>query len=226
MAKSSEYDIQQALRAWKRGDFQIKRKCAKAFNVNYETFRARLRGRASKATVPKSNGRLTREEENALLRFMLSLDESGIQGTLKTVRSTAMDILRRRPGQVGEPEPISAVWPRRFMKRHANQITLQRDVVQELDRVAAEDPVEIVGVILVGQIGQLGRNLAILHRTAGAGQDVGLYSEDPHLTAAVMTDDPIGRRVHEEGWGALLSGRSNTTGRRDCRQSRLEPRTR
>jgi hypothetical protein len=41
-----------------------------------------------------------------------------------------------------------------------------------------------------------------------------------------VADDPIGRRVHEEGWGALLSGRSNTTGRRDCRQSRLEPRTR
>ena len=90
----------------------------------------------------------------------------------------------------------------------------------------AEDPVEIVGVILVGQIGQLGRNLAILHRTAGAGQDVGLYSEDPDFTTTVVADDPIGRRVHEEGWGALLSGRSTTTGRRDCRQSRLEPRTR
>ena len=90
----------------------------------------------------------------------------------------------------------------------------------------AQDPVEIVGVILVGQISEVEWDLAILHRTAGAGQDVGLYSEDPHLTAAVMTDDPIGRRVHEDGRGALLSGRSTTTGRRDCRQSRLEPRTR
>jgi len=90
----------------------------------------------------------------------------------------------------------------------------------------AQYPVEIVGVILVGQISEVEWDLAILHRTAGAGEDVELHTEDPDFTTTVVADDPIGRRVHEEGWGALLSGRSNTTGRRDCRQSRLEPRTR
>ena len=67
-------------------------------NVNYESFQRRLTGGKSKAAAaPKHNGRLTQQEKNALVLFMLSLNAVGIGGTLKTVRTTAINIHRRRP---------------------------------------------------------------------------------------------------------------------------------
>ena len=74
---------------------------------------------------------------------MLSLDAIGIQGTLKTVQSTAIRILRQRPNQDKESLPISKVWALRFLKRFKKRVTFQRDTVQELDRIACEDPIEL-----------------------------------------------------------------------------------
>src|SRR5205814_1617765 len=39
--------------------------------------------------------------------------------------------------------PVSNRWKSRFMRKHRDKLRLQRDTVKELDRAAAEDPVEL-----------------------------------------------------------------------------------
>jgi hypothetical protein len=114
--KSSQYAMDEAIRAWKRGDYQIKRRCVEAFQINYDTFNARLAGRQPRRDRRPPNCRLTPIEESAVIRFMLSLDAVGIGGGLRTIASTAMHILRQRPNCEKDPDPITTGGPPVFVR--------------------------------------------------------------------------------------------------------------
>src|SRR5437763_10571530 len=78
----------------------------------------------------------------------------------------------------------------------------------------AEDPLEVVGMILVEQIARLRRHLARGQGAEGAGERVGLDPEDPDLPAAVVAHDAVAGRVHRAGRVRSGSERS-ATGRSD-----------
>ena len=138
----SEDKIQEAVAKWKHGNYAVKASFAREMDVDYQLFISRLGGRKSKHDTRPSNNRLTISEENAVLHFLLFLDDCGIPATSKILISTAMDVLRRRPDAL-EPMPLDRQWARRFLEKHKEALTIQRDTVQELDRVAAEDPAVI-----------------------------------------------------------------------------------
>ena len=152
------------------------------------------------------------KRKKALVRFLGSLDDVGIQGSLKTVRTTtAMSILRCREGQVHEPKPISAAWPTRFLKQYRNQLTLQRDVVQELDLVAAEDPVDIRAWFndLKSKYDRLCLKLADVYNVDEIGFQMGI-GKPQHVVTRALPAAKVGKQRKRRNRKQISSSKNTT----------------
>jgi hypothetical protein len=139
---TNETRLSNAITQWKRGIFTTKRQCAAVCAVSYNLLIARLSGRTSRHERKPVNKRLTPQEENAVIAFMLRLDTAGIQGNVRTIETCANTLIKSRITGPLEtpPQPLGSKWATRFLDAHKDEISLQRDTIKELDRAAAEDP--------------------------------------------------------------------------------------
>jgi hypothetical protein len=134
-----EIRLAEAVDAWNRGTFKKKIDCARAFDVKYKLFLHRLNGRLSRHERQPLNYRLESHEEEAILQFLETLANLGIHGSSHTIETLANHLLQLRD----EKRQVGRNWTKRFFTRHAERIGLQRDSIKEIDRAAAEDPVEL-----------------------------------------------------------------------------------
>jgi hypothetical protein len=175
-----------AIDAFNRGEFKSKRAAASHFDVPYRLFVNRHAGRRTRQEKEAPNKRLTDEEEQAVINFMLSLDSNEIRGTARTIETTAMHLLNRRPRSQSDPDPapLGNTWVSRFMARHANELMFQRDSPKELDRAAAEDPVAIKSWFdkLKGKIDRCGIQRRDIYNVDEAGFRIGIGRRERVVT--------------------------------------------
>ena len=175
-----------AIDAFNHGEFKTKRAAASQFDVPYRLFVNRLAGRGTRQDKDAPNKRLTDEEERAVINFMLSLDANQLRGTARTIETTAMHLLYRRPRSPHDPEPapLGNTWVSRFMARHADELMFQRDSPKELERAAAEDPEAIRSWFnaLKGKIDRCGIQPRDMYNVDEAGFRIGIGKRERVVT--------------------------------------------
>ena len=110
-----------------------------------DTFCHRLAGHSSREDRDGPGKHLHPDEEQAIINFMLMLDSISINGTLRTIETMAISLIKNRSVSGSEIElpTLGKSWAARFTIRHRDILMLQTGSVKELDRTAAENPVVI-----------------------------------------------------------------------------------
>jgi Tc5 transposase DNA-binding domain len=119
---TNETRLSDAIKQWERGIFTTKRQCAAICAVSYNLLVARLSGRKSRCERKPVNKRLTPQEENAILAFMLRLDTAGIQGNVRTIETCANTLIKSRiTGPLeSPPQPLGSKWATRFLETYTH----------------------------------------------------------------------------------------------------------
>jgi len=129
-----------AVNAIKKSQVSSIRKAAKLYNVPEATLRHRLSGRASRTDSRANSHKLSQNEEQTLVQWILSMDARGYSPKISAVRDAALLLLAAR---VGKPNAlISKNWPSNFVKR---QPALKAKWTRKYDykRAKCEDPATI-----------------------------------------------------------------------------------
>ncbi|KAL6169836.1 hypothetical protein ACJQWK_04830 [Exserohilum turcicum] len=87
-------------------------------NVPISTLIHRRLGRRSRAEQAQSQQYLTREEEKALVKFLLLMSSLGQPVRVKYLRSLAFSIARQRSTKSESIKRLGKNWLRAFEKRH------------------------------------------------------------------------------------------------------------
>ena len=88
--------LQLALRAYNSGQFRSHRATAVAFNVKHYTLSERARGILFRLKIPANCLKLTRTEEQTIVRYILNLDSRGFAPRLCEVADIADKLLTAR----------------------------------------------------------------------------------------------------------------------------------
>lgn len=108
----NEADILLAISAIDHNQIQSERRAASTFNVVRSTLQNRRAGIKPRRDCEANSKKLSKLEEEAIVRHILDLDSRGFPPTLDAVRDMANQLLAARgAGQVGRD------WPRNFVKR-------------------------------------------------------------------------------------------------------------
>ncbi|KAK3216205.1 hypothetical protein GRF29_8g2550851 [Pseudopithomyces chartarum] len=99
-------------------------------NVPISTLIHRRRGRRSREEQAQGQQYLTREEERALVKFLLLMSSLGQPVRIKYLRSLAFSIARQRSTKNKSIKRPGKNWPRAFEKRHPE---LQARRVRSID---------------------------------------------------------------------------------------------
>jgi hypothetical protein len=126
-----------ALQAFQKGQVKSIRAAAKLFSIPYTTLHARHAGRSLRADTRANNHKLTQNEEDVLVEWILSMDSRGAAPRLSTVREMANILLAERGST-----PLSTVginWPTNFVKRH-KELCIRFSRRYDYQRAQNEDP--------------------------------------------------------------------------------------
>ena len=112
---SREERIQLAITRWKESDGTIsKSKIAKEHNVATQTLFDRIKGKKARSASHENQQRLTIEEEQVLLGWILGLQAGGWSTRVAQIRRMAQEILTTK----GDSKPIGVNWTQKFLSRH------------------------------------------------------------------------------------------------------------
>ena len=109
------------------------RQAAKIYGVPEATLRHRMNGRTSKPDSRNARRKLTDSEEEAIVRYILDLDERGFPPRITGVEDMANLLLEKRGGgRVGQK------WARRFI-RQLEELKTRFNRVYDIQRALCED---------------------------------------------------------------------------------------
>jgi hypothetical protein len=127
-----------ALSAFQSNEFKSLRSAAQAFNVPRRTLSYRHGGRRSIDDRRNARHKLTRTEEQTIVRYILDLDSRGFAPRLCEVADMADKLLGARGG-----EPVGKHWAERFVTR-SDELKMAFSRAKDRQRILQEDP-EIIG---------------------------------------------------------------------------------
>ncbi|KAH7551114.1 hypothetical protein BM1_09988 [Bipolaris maydis] len=99
-----------AVQAYRTGQFKSIRRAAAAYNVHHQQISRRLQGITFRPTTQPNRQKLTKSEEQTIVRYILNLDSRGFAPRLCEVADMAEKLLRVRDGQ-----PLGKNWAERFV---------------------------------------------------------------------------------------------------------------
>jgi hypothetical protein len=100
-----------AIQALERGQFKSERQAAMAYDINRYSLQRRRQGMASREDCRANNKKLTLQEEEALVRYIVDLIDRGYPPRVKFVGDLANLILQKRG-----VNPTGINWPSTFIK--------------------------------------------------------------------------------------------------------------
>jgi hypothetical protein len=100
---NQESRIQLAIKAFQNGEIPTIREAARVFEVPNTTLQRRIDGRQFRKDMRANGHKLTPEEEQSLLQWILSMDTRGSAPRPSMVRDMANILLRERDGQLVDP---------------------------------------------------------------------------------------------------------------------------
>jgi hypothetical protein len=136
---SLEARILLALQALNQGQFLSSRAAAAAYNVSKSTLNTRRAGVASRRDIAPNSMKLTKLEEEVIVKAILDLDLRGYPPTYLRVRGQANLLLTARGG--GE---VGINWPANFVRRrpelatrYNRRLDYQRALCENRDTITA-----------------------------------------------------------------------------------------
>lgn len=116
---------------------------ARENNLPYRKLLARWHGTPSKLEQDPRGRKLNEEQEQALIRFIDSMDEKGLCIRKPMVTDAANSILKlSHEGPLFKTPVVGPNWTKRFLERHP-EFTVQRQKTLDLNRKMAHDPLTI-----------------------------------------------------------------------------------
>jgi hypothetical protein len=126
--------VQLALQAFNSGQFRRHRAAAEAFNVQRRTLDNRAKGMPFCADTTPNRLKLTRNEEQTIVQYILDLDSRGFAPQLCEVADMAEKVLSVRGG-----EPVGKHWAARFVTRQPT-LKMAFNRAKDRQRILQEDP--------------------------------------------------------------------------------------
>jgi hypothetical protein len=134
---SCEADIHLAILALNANQIQTERRAAAMFEVSRATLHRRRNGKPARRDCQPNSKKLTQQEEEVIVKYILDLDLRGFSPTYAAVRDMADKLLLARDGC-----PVGRDWPRNFVKR-TDSLTTRFNRPYDRQRALCEDPVLI-----------------------------------------------------------------------------------
>ena len=126
-----------ALNALKNNQITSRRAAASLFDVPESTIRDRMNGITSRADIRANNHKLTQNEEDSLVQWILSMDSRGAAPRPSTVREMANILLTARGST---PSPVVGKnWSTNFIKRR-EELCTRFSKRYDYQRAQNEDP--------------------------------------------------------------------------------------
>jgi hypothetical protein len=117
------------------------RQAARLYSIPETTLRERIRGTLPQATANAQKRKLHPTEAQALVRWILDLDQRGFPPYIIDVRRMADHLLAAR-GQDPPPQPVGKCWVSRFIKTQP-ELQTKWDRKLHSQRALCQDPVKI-----------------------------------------------------------------------------------
>jgi len=133
----NEDDILLAISALEKRQVRNVREAAATYNVPESTLRDQLAGMPARRDCQPTSKKLTKPEEEAIIRHILNLNSRGFPPSLTAVRVVANKLLAKRGA-----EPVGRLWPHNFVKR-TERLTTRFNQLYDKQRAKCKDPVEI-----------------------------------------------------------------------------------
>jgi hypothetical protein len=111
---SRETAIELAIQDYYAGVYKSQRAAAKAYGVPRTTFQDRLKGKPNRATAHQHQQRLSPEQEEFLVQWILDEDARACPPSHARAREMATQILRMN----GDYDPIGKLWLLHFIRRN------------------------------------------------------------------------------------------------------------
>ena len=132
--------LQLANKAIQDGIFNSIREAARAYDVPHSTLTRRVQGIAPKRGTPAATRKLTQQEEDVLVRWILDMDSRGYAPRVGDVSRKANILLTERVrGTLTIPSTVGANWATKFVHRRPE---LRSDYLRKKDsqRALCENP--------------------------------------------------------------------------------------
>ena len=133
----NEANLLLAIAALNRGQIKSVAQAAATFKVPRTTLRARRAGIAMRRDCQPSLKKLTKLEEEVIVRYILDLDSRGFAPSYAAVRDMADKLLTARGAT-----PVGKLWPHTFVRR-TEALTTRFNRPYDYQRALCEDPVII-----------------------------------------------------------------------------------
>nr|POF17747.1 pogo transposable element with znf domain [Quercus suber] len=201
---SNEGAVVLAMSAFRSGQFKSVRATAQAYNISKTTLLRRINGHPSKEDYTPENKRLSLVEEEAIIQWILRLDNQGLCPTVAIVKQMADSICTARGSQ-----PVGKNWTTNFVRRTpALKIRINR--VYDCQRKQCED------IQLIQEWFQLVRNTVTQHGIVPAdiynfdetGFQMGQIATSRVVTSAERQGKPKQIRPTGAEWVTLIQGAS------------------
>jgi hypothetical protein len=134
---SNKADVQLAFSSLNAGQIQSNRRAATIFNVPRTTLGDRRAGKPARRDCQPNSKKLSQQEEEVIVRYIIDLDTRGFAPTYAAVRDMADKLLAAR-GACG----VGVHWPRNFVKR-TDSLTTRFNRAYNRQSALCEDPVLI-----------------------------------------------------------------------------------
>ncbi|CEL00931.1 hypothetical protein ASPCAL00523 [Aspergillus calidoustus] len=108
--------IQLAIQALKKREISSARRAAEVFNVPRSTLRDRLKGHGFQPELRNHSFRLSENQEEALVKWIIDRDTRGVAPKVSHVQQMAYLVLQE--GSSTPPKPLGKNWVTSFIKRH------------------------------------------------------------------------------------------------------------
>jgi Tc5 transposase DNA-binding domain/helix-turn-helix, Psq domain len=126
-----------ALHTLRQGQLSSGRAGARLYNIPKSTFAYRVQGRAARVELRANNHKLAETEEQALVRWILSMDKRGYPPRICAVRESTELLLKQRV--TGPSAKIGKNWSRNFVNRQP-QLKSKYSRNYDYQRAQCEDP--------------------------------------------------------------------------------------
>jgi len=120
MPSYTEEDIQNAIAAYRRGDYASISRASAIFEIPFSTLRYRLLGRKTRNQSYEKQQLLSTTEEEELIAWITNASKLGVPTPLPLVKNLAKEIRANRFATRSDPldSPISTRWIDRFRARY------------------------------------------------------------------------------------------------------------